>query len=242
MLLADGRLPAGGHAHSAGVEAAIGDGRVVDEGTLEAFVRGRLLTTGLVEAATTAATVLRLVGAGAECPGAATATAAAFGDGTRASTGAVLVAVDAELQARILAPPLQRASRRLGRQLVRVGSRCWPHPLFTVLAEVLPAGAHQPVAMGVTALAAGLGPRAAAELAVHHAISTPAQAAVKLLGLDPYAVAAMTARIGPEALEIVSRALAAAFGPLAELPARSGPLLELAALDHDRREQRMFAT
>ena len=28
LLLADGRFPAGGHVHSAGIEAAVGDGRV----------------------------------------------------------------------------------------------------------------------------------------------------------------------------------------------------------------------
>ena len=42
MLLADGRFPVGGHAHSAGAEAACADGRIVDEATLATFVEGRL--------------------------------------------------------------------------------------------------------------------------------------------------------------------------------------------------------
>ena len=63
LLLGDGRFPAGGHAHSAGVEAAVADGRVVDEVTLERFVHGRLVTTGLVDAALSAATLRRLAAA-----------------------------------------------------------------------------------------------------------------------------------------------------------------------------------
>ncbi|MDP9388377.1 MAG: urease accessory protein UreF, partial [Actinomycetota bacterium] len=46
LLLADGRFPAGGHAHSAGVEAAVADGRVGDVASLAAFARGRLWTAG----------------------------------------------------------------------------------------------------------------------------------------------------------------------------------------------------
>jgi urease accessory protein len=55
LLLADGRLPSGGHAHSGGVEAAVGAGRVHDLPTLAAFLRGRLATAGLVAAAFAAA-------------------------------------------------------------------------------------------------------------------------------------------------------------------------------------------
>ena len=47
LFLADGRLPTGGHAHSAGVESAVADGRVVDVGTLGSYLRGRLHTRGV---------------------------------------------------------------------------------------------------------------------------------------------------------------------------------------------------
>nr|MDT0656489.1 urease accessory UreF family protein [Micromonospora sp. DSM 115978] len=56
LLLADGRLPSGGHAHSGGLEAAIGADRVRDLPTLATFLRGRLTTAGRQTAAFAAAT------------------------------------------------------------------------------------------------------------------------------------------------------------------------------------------
>lgn len=55
LVLADGRFPAGGHAHSGGAEAAVAAGRVRDAEGLAAFCRGRLHTTGLTSAALAAA-------------------------------------------------------------------------------------------------------------------------------------------------------------------------------------------
>ena len=225
LLLADGRFPAGGHAHSAGVEAAVADGRVRDEATLEAFVRGRLSSTGLSEAALAAATVLRC---GPPQPD----------DRMRP----LLAELDAEAEARIPPPPLRAASRRLGRQLLRAACRCWPHPLLDAAAEAAPGGLHQPVALGAVGVAAGLSAEEVAALAVHHSITTPAQAAVRLLGLDPYAVAAITARLAADSNRVVAEALAAAAGPLAMLPARTGPLVDIAAIEHDGRDGRLFAT
>jgi urease accessory protein len=223
LLLADGRFPAGGHAHSAGVEAAIADGRVTDLADLEDFVRGRLATVGLVEASLAAATV----------------TALRRGD---ASASSAVIALDAEADARIPAPPLRDASRRLGRQLVRVASRCWPDPLFALLTDLLPIGAHQPVALGVAGVAAGGSAEDVARLAVHHAVTSPAIAAVRLLGLDPFAVAALTAGCAATGECVVAEAVAAAAGAISELPAGSGPLLDIAALEHRARPIRMFAT
>ena len=53
---------------------------------------------------------------------------------------------------------------------------------------------HQPVALGVLAAAAGLGPAEAAVAAAHGTVSGSAGAAVRLLGLDPYAVHGLLAR------------------------------------------------
>jgi urease accessory protein len=55
LLLTDSRLPAGGHAHSGGVEAAVAKGRVHDVESLASFLSGRLATIGLVAAAFAAA-------------------------------------------------------------------------------------------------------------------------------------------------------------------------------------------
>ncbi|NEB86732.1 urease accessory protein UreF, partial [Streptomyces anulatus] len=42
LVLADGRFPAGGHAHSGGAEPAVAGGRVRDADSLADFCRGRL--------------------------------------------------------------------------------------------------------------------------------------------------------------------------------------------------------
>jgi urease accessory protein len=225
LLLADGRFPAGGHAHSAGVESAVADGRVHDLASLEAFTRGRLRTVGLVDAALAAATVVRV---------------------GRADSGAAAVRalheLDAEADARLPAPTLRLASRRLGRQLLRVASRCWPSALLVEVVGACPHGAHLSVATGAVGVAAGLDPAEVARLVAHHAIATPTQAAVKLLGLDPFEVVALAARLAPVAEDVVEQALAAAAGDLLDLPATSNPLLDIAAMEHGRVDARMFAT
>jgi urease accessory protein len=225
LLLADGRFPAGGHAHSAGVEAAVADGRITDVDTLMDFVEGRLVTVGLTEAALAGATARRVA-------------VAPIG-----AVAALLSELDREANARVPCPPLRDASRRLGRSLARAAAHAWPSTMWLALAEAAPGGAHQPVALGVACVTAGGHDADAVAIAVHHAINTPALAAVRLLGLDPIAVAAATASIGLGAgTDVMAAALAAASGELADLPATSGPLLDIAALEHRDRDVRMFAT
>ena len=225
LLLGDGRFPAGGHAHSAGAESAVADGRIVDLVSLEAFVVGRLTTTGLGDAALAAATLRRVRSCADD-----------------ASLRADLASLDGEAEARIPTEALRAASRRLGRQLVRVSTRCWPSAVLVGLLDEQPAGAHLPVALGTVGVAAGLGPLEIAQLTVHHAITTPAQAALRLLGLDPYEVAALTVRLGEVASAVVDEAVAWSTGELADLPARTGPLVEVAAVEHRGWDHRLFAT
>jgi urease accessory protein len=98
LLLADGRFPGGGHAHSGGLEPAVADGSVHDLPSLESFLAGRLVTTGEVEAWLAAA----------------------------ACGGADPLALDAEADARCPSAALRQASRRLGRGLRRAAVASWP--------------------------------------------------------------------------------------------------------------------
>jgi urease accessory protein len=221
LLLADGRFPAGGHAHSSGVESACASGAIHDEATLAEFVRGRLHTAGRVDAAFAAA-----------------AFAAAAGSG-RCS----LAALDAELDARIASPRLRDVSRSLGRQAARAGERIWPgEPLSALRAESPPAGPHQPIAYGAIAVAAGLDASAAAATVLHGLATACATAAVRLLGLDPYAVHALLAGLAPELDALAAAAADAATQPIDRLPAWSGPLVEILAEDHATWEVRLFAS
>ncbi|MGW0118663.1 urease accessory protein UreF [Streptomyces sp. NPDC003327] len=214
LVLADGRFPAGGHAHSGGAEAAVKAGRLKDAADLEAFCRGRLHTTGLTSAALAAA--------------------AALGHDPHA--------LDEAADARTPSPALRAAARRLGRQLLRAGRAAWPAPELDALATAFPRGAHQPVVLGTVARAAGLGPEDAAHCVAYETIGGPATAAVRLLGLDPYRATAVLARLAPEADEVVARATAAAHQGVDALPAASAPLLDLTAEQHATWPVRLFAS
>ncbi|MHC6629442.1 urease accessory protein UreF [Streptomyces globosus] len=218
LVLADGRFPAGGHAHSGGAEAACKAGRIRDAATLEDFCRGRLHTAGLTSAGLAAAAAL----------------------------GLETALLDAAADARTPAPALRTAARRLGRQLLRAARATWPCPELDALAAAFPRGAHQPVVLGATARAAGLGPAEAAHVAAYESISGPATATVRLLGLDPFEASGVLARLAGEADAVAGRGAAAARAALTEgpgaLPASSSPLLEIAAQTHAAWPVRLFAS
>lgn len=227
LLLTDGRFPAGGHAHSGGVEAAAALEGVRDIVTLEAFLRGRAATTGAVSAAFAAATC------------------AALSDPTSNSavSGVVGIAeLDREMEARLPSPALRTASRRLGRQLLRAGRAVWTHPDLDAIATAMPSGLHQSVALGVVAGAAGLDAAAVATAAIYDAVNGPATAAVRLLGLDPFTVYAMLARLGPELDAFATDGASHAHTPPANLPAWGAPLLDVLAECHAGWEVRLFTS
>jgi urease accessory protein len=216
LLLADGRFPAGGHAHSAGVESACTAGAIHDVASLGEFVRGRLHTAGRVEAAFAAASAL---------------------------DRHAFVTLDAELDARIASPRLRDVSRSLGRQALRAGERVWPHPRLASLRTGAPAaGPHQAVAYGAIAVAAGLDALAASATVLHGMATACATAGVRLLGLDPFAVHALLASLAPELDGLAAAAVDDAARPIDRLPAWSGPLVEILAEDHATWEVRLFAS
>ena len=207
LLLADGRLPAGGHAHSGGAETAVARGLVHDAASLRAFLRGRLRTAGSVAAG----------GAAAACSGR-------------------LEGLDAELDARAPSPAARAASRSQGRALLRLARTSWPSPAY----GALPVAPHHPLALGAVAAVAGCSPYDAAVAAALHAVSGPATAVVRLLGLDPYAVSAVQAALAPEVEQVARSAVAevAAGG----LPSPGSPLLDLLAEEHAAAPVPLFAS
>jgi urease accessory protein len=230
LLLADGRFPAGGHAHSHGLEAAVAAGRVTGLGEVESFLRGRLATAGPVTAAFAAAARLA---------------ADPDPEGVRPtgplSVGPLLL-LDRELDARTASPALRLASRRQGRALLRAGRATWPSPVFDAV-PAHPDGPHHPIALGVTAAAADLSAEEAARIAAYGVMTGPASAAVRLLGLDPYGVQAILARLAVRCDAVAQDASAlAAKVPPAELPAYAAPLADISAEIHATWEVRLFAS
>ncbi|MEV6400470.1 urease accessory UreF family protein [Streptomyces sp. NPDC051907] len=214
LVLADGRFPAGGHAHSGGAEPAVKAGRLRDARDLEAFCRGRLHTVGLASAALAAAAAL----------------------------GLDPLELDEAADARTPSPALRAVARKLGRQLMRAARAAWPCAELDALAAAFPKGAHQPVVLGTAARAAGLGPLDAAHCVAYESVSGPATAAVRLLSLDPFQATAVLARLAPEMDQVAEHAVAAAREGVDALPAASAPLLDVTAEQHAAWPVRLFAS
>lgn len=224
LMLTDGRFPAGGHAHSGGLEPVVGKGGLNDLADLERFLRGRLGTAGLV--------------------GAAFAASACSTWSTAAESPDVEGAFDAlgrELDARMPSQVQRAASRQLGRQLLRAGRVIWPHPALDRLATNR-WEPHQALAFGVVTGAAGFGPREAALVAAHDSVTGPATAAVRLLGLDPFEVHALLARLAEPTAAVADAAAEYGSGEPADLPAHCAPLLDISAEHHATWEVRLFAS
>lgn len=220
LLLADGRFPAGGHAHSAGAESAVHTGDVTDVASLRAFVDGRLATSGLVDAAFAAATCRQCAGDG-------------LVDWT---------SLNDEYLARTTPPRLRLAARTLGRQLLRGGERAWRSARYAQARSALPAGVVQPLAMGIVAQAAGCSPDEAALCELHHLVATLSSGAVRLLGLDPFDVAALAASLVPELTRLAGLAASTADDHPSELPGDLGLLNDVLAEHHGTWEVRLFAS
>jgi urease accessory protein len=220
LVLVDGRLPVGGHAHSGGVEAFVRRGELHDLATLESLLVTRLETVGFVDATVAAAVVLAARRGEVPWP-----------------------AIDAEASARIAAPALRAVSRTLGRQLVRGAQRMWPHPALDVVALVHRDGPHHAVALGAAAIAAGLDEIDVAAAAAYGVVATPASAAVRLLGLDPIAAHGLLAGLSPRVDEVAAAAVACvAETGLTNAPAPTAPRSEIAAEEHPYEEVRLFAS
>jgi urease accessory protein len=101
---------------------------------------------------------------------------------------------------------------------------------------------HHCIVLGAAVGLRGGLPIDAALTAAYLSVSGPASAAVRLLGLDPLAVNASVAALGPEIQDVAERAAAIAAHPPAELPAPGAPGLDLLAEAHKQKEVRLFAS
>ena len=235
LLLADSRLPSGGHGHSGGVEALVDRGLLRTEGDLALFLDGRVRTGGRVPAAASAAACAR---AGVQ----ESHVRAGSGGG---SPGPDWGRWDAAVSARLPSAAARAASRAQGSALLRTVGRTWTTPAVDAL-RALPR-VHHPLVLGAAAAAAGGTPLQAAALALHHLVGGACTAAVRLLGLDPIAVAALAAAAGrlaePVAVEATRIAMLAVIADdPAGLPADGSPLFDVLAQLHHTSEATLFAS
>ncbi len=195
LLLTDSRFPAGGYAHSGGLEAAVEDGLAVDG--VPGFLTGRLL--------------------GVAGPEAHLAAAAA-----RAESLDELLRLDLEAAARCPSPPLRTAATRLGAQLLRTAATVWPDDPRIGRYRAASSTTPRPVAFGLVAAVAGLDAYEAAFAYLYEDASSITTAAVRLLPVDGAAAARMLVEAEPEIEQLAAEAATArrlpgGFAPALEL-------------------------
>jgi len=250
LLLLDTRAPAGAHHHSGGIEAAVGTGLVAGLSDLEDFCQARLRTSARVAAAFAAAACHLQ----ADFPERAPLPALAPSDAPRADAAPWTppdawpppdpwAELDAEFDARTPSAAMRAASRQLGGGLLRLLRSLQPEAaLVTPWARGGRPAPHHPLVLGAGVSLAGGSPELAARAAALAACASPASAAVRLLGLDPFAVQAMLARLAPDIDDCARRAAKDAAGPPSSLPADGAPALDLLADFHLTAEVRLFAS
>jgi urease accessory protein len=274
LLLADSRLPSGGHGHSGGIEALVDRGLVASNDDLALFLAGRLRTGGRVTAAAAAAACALARGAPSTgSPGVrvvaplpcreshvqdatrpeshfhdipAAADPAAGGDPTTGGPATVdWGRWDAAVSARTPSAALRAASRAQGAALLRTVVRAFPTSAVAAL-RALPR-VHHPLVLGAAAAAADADPGQAAALALHHLVGGASTAAVRLLGLDPLAVAAVGAAVARAADRVAAEAAALAVAAVAAddpglLPTEGSPSTDVLAELHRTSEATLFAS
>jgi urease accessory protein len=257
LLLLDTRAPAGAHHHSGGMEAAVSTGLVAGLSDLETFCQTRLRTSARVAAAFAAAACHLQANFPERAPLPARGTdRAPRADATPRTPRTPRTPwtrpsppdpwpppdpwaeLDAEFDARTPSEAMRAASRQLGGGLLRLLRSLQPD-------AALPwtrggTSPHHPLVLGAAISLADGSPELAARAAALAACAGPASAAVRLLGLDPFAVQAMLARLAPGIDECARRAAHA--GPPSSLPADGAPALDLLADFHLTSEVRLFAS
>ena len=218
LHLTDTAFPAGGYAHSFGLETYCQDGRVTDADSLAAFLAMQL--------------------EGAAGPGDATAAVAArrrFIAGELAGC----CRLDAELEAMKPARELREASRQMGRQTLRVAGALTAHPALTGYLADVDAGrapGHHGVAFGMAAGALGVADEAVAAGYLYSTTSLLVGAALRLMRLGQLEGQRVLWRLHP----VITRVAAEATARDADDMWSWAPGLELASIRHAGLEARLF--
>lgn len=211
LLLADARLPAGGHAHSSGLEPALLAG--LSPAEVRGFLFARARTTTLVDAATSV--VARHA----------------------ALAGTSLAEVERAWAARTPSGAMRQAARDLGRGLLRLARRVWPQS--GPLASLAPAGAPpRPIVLGAVAAAAGLDAETLVRLAVYDDMACAVAALLKLEPGDPGDGVALVLDACGSVEGSISE-LASLASP-DQIPAASAPQAEAWAESHALTNRRLF--
>lgn len=218
LQLSDGLFPAGGFAHSFGLETYVQDGLVTDRAGLEAFVVAQLEgSAGPADAVATAGAVRYAV----------------------AGDLAGWAALDAALEAMKAVPETRAASRQMGRQTLRVATATTDDTLLREIAHMVDEGlaaGHHATVLGATLGRAGAAPEAAAAAFLYSTTALLVGAGLRLIALGQLdgqrVLASMRGRI--------DRLAAAAAAATADDLWSFNLALEIAGIRHASLEMRLF--
>lgn len=220
LQFADGLFPAGGFAHSFGLETYVQEGRVRDRAGLEAFVAAHLdSSAGPCDAVAVAAAV-RLA---------------------RAGDLHACVALDARLDAMKCVPEFRAASRQMGRQTLRVAAALaedgdrFAADLARAVDEGLTPG-HHAVVFGAVVGRAGVDAAQAAAAFLYATAALLVGAGLRLLALGQLDGQRVLAARRPR----IARLAAAAARARAEDMWSFSPGLEIAGIRHATLDARLF--
>jgi urease accessory protein len=241
MMLADGRLPTGGHTQSGGLEPAVraglgADGKQLDH--VAQYARDRLRTVTRVEAAVAVVTRhLTLRATPPPSPSRADWFAGELDSGTHVAVGGENVpdSVEAAWAARTPSHVVRGVSRRQGRLLLRLAQRVWPG-----VATYLPSDGEiaRPVVLGVVGAVTGLSAEQVARIVAYDDAQTVIAASLKLLPVDPADAATWLAGLHDDIERLVKDV--APLSRTDEIPADGAPLIDVFAHDHAIERMRLF--
>jgi urease accessory protein len=218
LQFADGLFPAGGFAHSLGLETYVQDGAVSDRAGLEAFVTAHLEgAAGPADAVAVAQAVRR-----------------AAGDDV-----AGWVALDERVEAMKAVPELRAASRQMGRQTLRVAAALGPDPVLAAVERAVAGGltpGHHPVSFGAALGRAGVGPELAAGAYLYSTAALLVGAGLRLIALGQLEGQRVLAAMRPRIARLAGTAATASVDDMWSF----NPGLELAAIRHATLDARLF--
>jgi urease accessory protein len=218
LQFADGLFPAGGYAHSFGLEAHVQAGLVRDAAGVEAFVRAHL--------------------EGSAGPSDSVAVVLALRLGRREDLAGCL-ALDESLDALKAVSEFREASRQMGRQTLRVAAALSGEPWLPSVRDLVEAGqspGHHPLAWGLAGSAFGWAPEAAARAYLYSTAALLVGAALRLLPLGQVEGQRLLWGLGPLIERLSREALQAGPDDLWSF----APGLEIAGMRHARLEARLF--
>jgi len=218
LQFSDGLFPAGGFAHSFGLETYVQDGRVRDRRDLEKFIAAHLDGSAGPADAAAAAIAVKIA---------------------RRDEPREWLALDARLDAMKTVPEFRAASRQMGRQALRVAAALGDDPFLARLARAVDeerTAAHHATVFGAAVGRGGADPERAAAAYLYATVALLVGAGLRLIALGQLegqrVLAAMRGRI--------ERLAAAAATATADDLWSFNPALEIAGIRHATLEMRLF--